>query len=188
MSTLITDQLLGRAQNDYVIGLTKNTTFKAVGQVIQFQYRVSQNLASYAANNDNVAREISELNCSITPKYSNSEIWIDWYVFYEATYNMVFQPLRNGTAVAWNTEVGNIRWSGLHSGDYESSWDLSSTPTYKHMTYVDLPGTTSSTTYQLGVKSSDGGNNTFYLNRAFGSYGDNNESGVSFTIIREIAR
>lgn len=189
MSTVITDQLLGRAVNDYIIGVTKNQILKVPGQVIQTVYTKSTTRTTYSANNDNVSRPISSLDTTITPKFSNSEIWIEWYIFYEMHYDTTFQALRNGSVVGYNTDAGNVRYSGIGSGDYEYGWDLNSTPSYKNMTYVDLPNTTSATTYGLGVRSSTTGNYTMYLNRTAGSSGtDSYETGVSWCIIREIAR
>mgnify|MGYP000579564851 CR=1 FL=1 len=67
--------------------------------------------------------------------------------------------------------------------------DNNSTPTYKNMTYVDLPNSTSALTYGLGVRSSTGSNYTLYVNRTTGSGGtDSYETGVSWCIIKEIAR
>lgn len=188
MSTLITDQLAGRQDSNHVIAVPRNTTLYAPGHVIQTVWKSMHTRASYSANNDNVSRDIDGLNLAITLKKANSLVYLQWWVFYEVHYDITFQVKRGGTVIGFNSEAGNVRWSGITSGEYEHSWNLDSTPSYLHMTYFDEPGTVGPHTYSLGVRSSTTTNYTFRINSAINSSSDNYETGVSWCMIQEIAQ
>jgi hypothetical protein len=193
MSTVVVDELIGRQENNYVIGVPPGTFFKVPGSIIQTVWNLSDVHATYTSNADNVSREISILNTTISPKYSNSEIWIDIMLFYEASNDITFQMLRNGGIITspqpgYNSQIGNVRHSGVTSTRYETSFDQNSTPDYLHITFVDFPATTGATTYGIGSRYASGTNSSIRINRAWGQiYGDY-EKGVSQMILREIAR
>jgi hypothetical protein len=142
---------------------------------------------TYSANNDNVSRDIAGLNVTFQIKDPARQVYLQWWIFYECEYNVTFQAKRNDTVIGFNTEAGNVRWSGIGVGEYEHSFNTDSTPSYLHLCYVDSPGTSGPHTYSIGVRSSTGTNYTVRINRAFGSFGDNNEGGVSWCMIQEIA-
>ena len=189
MSTLITDQLVGRRDGGHVIAVPRGTNLYAPGHVIQTVWRKMDYRTSYAANNDNVSRDIDGLNLTITLKRANSEVHIFWYLFYEAHHDITFQAKRGGSVIGYNTEVGNVRYSGITSGEYEYTFDNSSTPSYLHYPYVDVPGSVGPHTYSLGVRASAGTNYTLHVNRTVSQVGtDSYETGVSWCVIEEIAR
>ena len=188
MSTLVTDELAGRKDGNHVVALPSGNTLYAPGHVIQTVWRKMDYHATYNSYNDNVSRDIDGLNLSITLKRSNSLVYVQWWLFYECHHNITFQAKRNGSVIGFNNEVGNVRWSGIGVADYEHSHDQSSTPSYAHMCYVDSPGSVGPHTYSLGSRSSDGSNFDIRINRAWSSFSDNYEAGVSWCVIEEIAQ
>jgi hypothetical protein len=188
MSTVIVDEITGRKDSNHTIAMPNNITFNPPGQVIQTAWRKFDTHATYAANNDNVSRDVSGLDLSFTLKVANSQVYIQWWLFYEMHYNTTFQAKRNGTVIGFNTEAGNQRWSGIGVGEYEHSFDNSSTPSVLHMCYFDQPGSVGPHAYSLGVRSSNSSeNHTLFVNRPVASYGNNYEGGVSWCMIQEIA-
>lgn len=188
MSTVITDQINGRRDGSHIVAVPNGTTLHVPGQVIQTVWRKMDYQASYAANNDNVSRDIDGLNLTITLKKANSLVYCKWWVFYESHHDLTFQAKRGGTVIGYNSEVGDVRYSGIGVGDYGHSFDNSSTPSYGHMMWVDAPGTVGPHTYSIGSRSSTSANYTIFINRATGSVGDNYETGVSWCVLEEIAQ
>lgn len=192
MSTVVVDELIGRPENNYVIGVTQNTLMRIPGTCIQVVWNMTDVHATYTSNADNVSRELSILNTAITPKYSNSEIWMDIMLFYECSNDITFQILRNGSItntsgyLGYNSAVGNVRYSGVTSARYDQ--DRASTPDYLHIKFVDLPGTTATTTYGIGSRYASGTNDTIRVNRAWSNINSDYEKGVSMMVLREIAR
>jgi hypothetical protein len=188
MSTLITDELRGSSQGNHIISIPNNNTLYAPGHVIQTVWRKFDQHATYNSYNDNVSRDISGLDLTITLKNSNSLVYCKWWLFYEAHHDITFQAKRNGTVVGFNTEAGNVRWSGIGCAEYEHSHDQNSTPSYAHFCYIDQPGTVGPHTYSLGSRASAGTNYDIRVNRAWGNFTDNHEAGVSWAMIEEIAQ
>lgn len=188
MSTLITDELCGYRDNNHLIRVPNNITLYEPGRVLQTVWKQYDLHNTYNSYNDNNSRDISGLNLTnVTLKKATSKVFLSWYVFYECHHDITFQAKRNGTVIGYNTEVGNVRWSGLGSAEYEHSYDLSSTPTYKHMCYVDTPGSIGPHTYTIGSRSSTGSNYDIRINRAWSSFSDSYEAGVSWAILQEVA-
>jgi hypothetical protein len=188
MSTLITDELQGRKDGNHVIALPNNTTLYAPGQVIQTAWRKMDFHATYNSFADNNSRDIDGLNLTITLKRSNSSVYLQWWLFYECHHDITFQAKRGGSVIGFNSEVGNVRWSGIGVGEFEHSHDQNSTPSYTHMCWVDTPGSVGPHTYSLGSRSSTGTNYDIRVNRAWGAFQDNHEGGVSWAMIQEIAQ
>jgi hypothetical protein len=192
MSTVIVDELIGRAENDYVIGVAAGTLMKVPGTVIQCVWNMTDVIATYATNADNVSREISILNTAITPKYSDSEIWMDIFLFYESSNDITFQILRNGSItntsgyIGYNTAVGNVQYSGVTGARYDQ--DRNSTPDYLHIKFVDRPGGTSTYTYGIGARYASNSNDSIRVNKSWNNYWGDYEKGVSMFVLREIAR
>ena len=187
MSTLVTDELQGRKDGNHVIALPNNNTLYAPGHVIQTVWRKMDFHATYNSYNDNNSRDISGLNLTITLKRSNSAVYLQWWLFYESHYDITFQAKRGGTVIGYNTDVGNVRWSGISAAEYEHSFDQSSTPSYTHMCWIDTPGSVGPHTYSLGSRSSTGTNYDIRINRAWSSFSDSYEAGVSWAMAQEIA-
>ena len=188
MSTLVVDELSGSAGSNHLITMDRGRTLYAPGHVIQTVWRKFDQHATYAAYNDNVSRQISGLDATITLKRSNSMVYCQWWLFYESHHDITFQAQRNSTVIGFNNEVGNVRWSGIGAAEYEHSFDLASTPSYLHMCYVDFPGTVGPHTYSLGCRASAGTNYDLRVNRSYSSFSDSYEAGVSWVVIEEIAQ
>jgi hypothetical protein len=188
MSTIVTDQISGRRDNNHLIAVPNGNTFYAPGHVIQTVWRKFDTHADYTANADNVSRAVTGLDLTITLKRANSLVLLKWWLFYEAHHDITFQCLRGGSVIGFNSAAGNVRWSGIGVGQYEHSHDQSSTPSYQHFCYVDTPGSVGPHTYSLGSRSSTGSNYVLRVNRAWGNYSDNNEAGVSWATLEEIAQ
>jgi hypothetical protein len=128
---------------------------------------------------------VSDMNISITPKFSTSKIFVMYSVSYEIAENNVWRLGRNGTEIVRNTLDANP-WSGWGMVQYDS--DNNSTPFTNTYWYIDTPGTTALTTYNLMIVSANGGAQTLYMNRTIGSAGqDFYEAAVSFAMLQEIA-
>lgn len=186
MSKLIVDEIYGRKEGNHVVAVPSETTVYFPGHVIQTVWRRFENHVTYNAYNDN-AREIAGLNLEIKLKKATSAVYLKWYIFYEAHHDITFQVLRDSTIVGYNLDAGLQRWSGIGSAEYEHSHDQSSTPSYQLLAYMDQPGTTGPFTYKLGVRSSTATNYDFRINRAWSSFSDSYEAGVSWVIAEEIA-
>lgn len=188
MSTLVADQLAGRQDANHVISFPNNNILYAPGHVIQTVWTKFDNHATYNSYNDNNSRDIAGLNTTITLKRANSVVYCMWWLFYEAHHDITFQAKRGGTVIGFNSEVGNVRWSGIGCAEYEHAHDQNSTPSYTHMVWMDAPGSVGPHTYSLGSRSSTGSNYDIRVNRAWGAYQDDHEGGVSFCMLQEIAQ
>lgn len=189
MSTLIVDEIEGPSSLNNIVTFPRGVTFYTPGMVIQSAWKEYHRHQTVSANNDSVSRDISGLNIDFAPKKSNSLIQIQWWLFWEARYNMTFQAKRDGSVVGFNTNLGaSDKQSGIASGRYERENNQSSTPAMQHMTFIDEPGGTSTYTYSLGVRSSNTSNYTLRINRALNSFSDSYEAGVSWVLVEEIAQ
>jgi hypothetical protein len=188
MSKLVVDELQGPQEANHTIVLPVNTTLYTPGQTIQTVWRKFQTVATYNSYNDNVSREIAGLNVTITLKKANSKVLLKWWIFYEAHHDMTFQAIRDTTVIGFNSEVGNVRYSGMGAADYEHTHDQNSTPTYQHHCWIDTPGGVGPYTYKIGSRSSTTGQYDIRMNRSWNGPSDNHEVGVSWCIVEEIAQ
>lgn len=188
MSNVVVDELSGRRDGNHVIAVPSGQTLHVPGHVIQTVWRKMDYHATYNSYNDTVSRDIDGLNLSITLKRANSLVYCKWWLFYECHHNITFQAKRGGTVIGYNSEVGNVRWSGIGVGDYEHSHDQASTPTYSHMCWVDTPGSVGPHTYSLGSRSAGGTNYDIRINRAWSNFTNDYEAGVSWCVLEEIAQ
>ena len=138
--------------------------------------------------------EITGLRVSITPKFINSMMLCNFFIFGEgSTHNIMYIVYKNGTVpigeyAGYNKESGLVNFSGMAStGDYDAG-DYNSTPHNTMFPYHDFPNTLSTITYGVGIKSSDSGNNSYFINRTVGSPQTSYECGVSFATVWEIAQ
>jgi hypothetical protein len=138
-----------------------------------------------ASNSGNGTLISSALNLTITPYRADSTIWLRWTVAYEVNHDTVFLVQQDGTLIGYNTDLGNNRWSGILTPQYDN--DYSSTPQVSTINWFVVAGSTTARTYQLCIRSGGGSNHTFVLNRSISSAGtDAYEVGVSHGIAREI--
>lgn len=128
---------------------------------------------------------VSDFDLTITPKYSTSRILITYMISFEMFYNTVFRLGRNGVELVRNNTDAN-RWSGWVNPGYDV--DDASTPRTNYYVWIDAPATTLATTYNLMVSSSDSAARTLAVNRPTQNWGsDNNEVGISYVMLQEIA-
>ena len=110
-----------------------------------------------------------------------------WRMEFEAHYDVIFRVYRDSTLIGYNTVSGNVQWSGVTTGAYET--DENSTPQQSIITWIDSPNTTSTVTYKVYAQDSNGQSRAVYLNRPKGSSGAGNyETGVSQKTAMEIAQ
>lgn len=161
--------------------------------IVQVKYVRTDNRTTYASNNSGDGTTITDLNLTITPKYSNSLLLCQWMINGELHQDNVFLIHRNGALVTtstyegYNNAQGNNRWSGIASGFYDQNED--STPSNWFLQYLIPAGSTTATTLAPAVRSSSGGNYTLALNRTInGASQDAYERMVSTGTIWEIAQ
>lgn len=160
--------------------------FAQEGKVIQTVFVTSHLRTTFtAANTGNGTNLTTQLNLTITPRRSDSTIWLRWVIFYEVNHDTVFLVQRDSNLIGFNTDHGNSRWSGIVTPKYDG--DYGSTPQTNTINWFDPAGSTAARTYSICIRSSGTGNHTFALNRSVGSTGqDDHEVGVSHGIAREI--
>jgi len=92
-------------------------------------------------------------------------IILDWTINADVHWDVVFLVYRGSTLIGYNTAQGNVQWSGVVSGWYDQSVDKSCTNF--RVLWVDTPGSTSTTTYSIRIRSSSTAAYILYLNRTF---------------------
>lgn len=128
---------------------------------------------------------VTDMNITITPRYATSRILLCYMLSYEAHWDSVWRLGRNNVEIVRNSTDGN-RWSGWANTQYDYG-DNSSTPLTSYYMYVDSPGTTAATTYNLMIGGSGASAYTLYMNRTVSSAGqDSYEVGISNVIAQEI--
>ena len=168
------------------INLVPGTELHHEGKVIQTITVRTDTRGTFAANNSGNGIAITPLRLTITPKRSDSWIWLRWTVHYEMHQDTMFLVQQDGNLIGFNTYRGNARWSGIVTPVYDN--DYSSTPQNSTINWFVRAGSTSARFYDLAVRSSSSGNYTLSLNRSLGSLGaDGNEVGISYGFAREIS-
>jgi hypothetical protein len=193
MSELSVGQLRGLTVNNNVITVPSGHTLYAPGSVVQVQTVRSDARVTISSPNSGDGITITQLNLSITPRFPNSKLIMQWMINGEQHQDNVFLIHRNGSlittagATGYNSEAGNVRWSGIASGAYDQN--ESSTPSNFFIQYEIPSGSTSTQVFAPATKASSTSSFTFYLNRTFSFAGqDAYESLVSTGIIWEIAQ
>lgn len=167
---------------------TLSHTLLPAGTVVGFNYMRTNSITSYGYSQTPVV--MSALNVSITPKYSNSLLLVQWMLTYEADYNSVFRIYRDGSQVGqsgyegYNPTVSGY-WNGYAPIAYDA--DRASTPNVHMIQYAIPANNTNATTLQLAVMvSAASGSGAFALNRAWNGNADAYEAGTSNASIWEI--
>ncbi len=190
MSTLKVDNI--DARTGTTITVPSATTMYLPGHIIQvvntyLNTPFSQSLSgSFATYND-----ITGLSASITPKSTNSKIYVTvrWFGEFGATdgvYNAMFGLKRNGTVIGLS---GVTNLYGMHMGALSYTYtDVDSTPETCFFDYYDTPSSTASLTYQVYVAI--GSSQTLYTNRVVSASSASSatyERGTSSITLFEIA-
>lgn len=163
------------------------------GSVVQAVYTRTDNRTTYASNTTGDGITITDLNLTITPKFSNSRLIMQWMISGEVHHDTTLVIHKNGNLITdagvtgYNSVVGNVRSSGYVSGLYDT--DVNSTQNLYFIQYSQIAGTTSSVTFAPATRSSTSSAYTFAINRTIsGTIGDVNESAVSTGICWEVAQ
>jgi len=173
-------------QSGSEVGLAVGTQLQHEGKVIQTVTTRTDSRPLYTALNSGNGTAITQLRLTITPRRSDSWIWLRWTVFYEVDHDTVFLAQENGTLIGFNTYRGNVRHSGILTPLYDANY--STTPQQSTINWFVRAGSTSSRFYDLAIRSSNTNNYTFALNRCLNSAGtDGQEVGVSWGFAREIS-
>ena len=193
MSNLTVGSIAGLAINNNVISIPSGHNLHYPGSIVQVQTVRSDLRTTYSSAASGNGTTVSELNLTITPKFSNSLIACQWMINGEMHHNNVFLIHRDGALVTttgqtgYNSTTGNSRWSGYASAFYDQN--ESSTPSNWFIQYFGTANSTASTTIAPAVRASSGTAYTFYLNRTVASAGsDGSETMVSTGMIMEIAQ
>jgi hypothetical protein len=192
MSELTVGQLRGLTVNNNVITVPSGHTLYAPGTVVQVQTVRSDSRTTFASNATGDGTTITPLNLTITPKFANSKLIMQWMINGESNHDSVFLIHKNGSlitttgATGYNSESGNVKWSGVASTSYDN--DISTTPSNYFIQYEITSGSTSSQTFAPATRASYN-NLTFFLNRTVNSTGgDYQETMISTGTIWEIAQ
>jgi len=193
MSELTVGSISGLPANNNVITLASGSQIVQPGSVLQVKTVRSDSRTTISSNNSGNGTTITQLNLTITPKFSNSLLVMQWMINGEHHQDNVFLIHKNGSLITtageagYNEESGNSRWSGFASAFYDQN--ESSTPSNWFIQYSCIAGATTSTTFAPATRGSSGSSYTFYLNRTFGNTGsDAQETMVSTGTIWEIAQ
>jgi hypothetical protein len=169
---------------------TKWTATAPNGSVIQTVWQRTDNTNAYSSSNSGNGNTVTDLNITITPRFSDSTIICQWMINGELHQDNVWLIHKNGvlqtSPAGYNSLVGNARRSGMMSGFYDQNED--STPSNWSLIYVDNQlGNTGTRTYAPAVRSSSGANYTLALNRTLNAGGvDAYERMVSIGVAQEI--
>jgi hypothetical protein len=193
MSELSVGQLKGLTVNSNTITIPSGHKLYAPGSVVQVKTVRTEARNTYSAAVSGNGTTVTDLNLTITPKFSNSLLIIQWMLNGELHHDSVILIHKDGSLITtagetgYNATAGNSRWSGFSYSPYDTDED--STPKNMFIQYFSTAGSTSSMTFAPAVRSSNSNARTLYLNRAIGSAGgDSYEVSVSTGIIWEIAQ
>lgn len=161
--------------------------------IVQVKYLRTDTRTTYASSTSGNGTTVTALNLTITPKYANSILLMQWMINGEIHQDNVFLVHRDGSLVTtasyegYNSAAGNNRYSGVMAGFYDQNED--STPSNWFLQYAMPANAATSTTFAPAVRSSSATAYTFALNRTLsGTLGDSHESMVSTGTIWEIAQ
>ena len=169
--------------------------FHPAGSVIQSAFSRYDTRTAYTVNAG--GSSITQLGLTITPRYSNSKILLQWMINGEGggtnagQYNHTWRVFKDGSVMTspagYNTQYGNTQYSGVAVGNNYDS-DFASTPKTTFIQFLDDNlGGVSSRTYTPAIrKSSADPDGTFILNGSYLSVGNGYEVGISNGVAMEI--
>lgn len=166
------------------------------GMVVQIIYARSDARTSYSAAVTGDGTTMTDLNLTITPKFATSMLIMQWMINGEAStalWDVSFLVHKNGSLItqpgyeSYNTQAGNIRWSGVTTGMYDNNSD--STMANMFIQYGIIAGSINTQTFAPAVRSSNSTAKNFLLNRCAGNAGaDNFEVAISTGVIWEVSQ
>lgn len=195
MSRLIVNQIQGDAVSKQIEipsghKLTGSSGAIAVpGSIIQVQHTLVDSVSS-ASFSANVLLDIPSLSVNITPKFSNSKMYITvrWCGEFgqNGSWNTMFNIKRNTSAIGPTSFPSGYSANqlGIHPPmtSYGGALDNSSTMEACNYDWYDTPGTTDEITYQATARFN--GSGTLYTNRTVSA----DEYGTSSITVWEIAQ
>jgi hypothetical protein len=134
---------------------------------------------------------LTDIYVDIVPTRSNSKILLQFMVNGEVHQDVVFLVHRSiggagSVLIGYNTNRGNVRWSGIAASDYDQNED--STPQTKYISWSDTPATLSSVRYYVAVRSSSSGTYTYAMNGVInGTNYINGADGYEITVSNAVA-
>ena len=193
MSKISVSSIEGTSASGGTISIAAGHKLYMPGSVVQVQTIRSDSRTTVSANNSGDGITLTQLNLSITPKFSTSKLVMQWVIQGEIHHDAIFLIHKNGSLITaageagYNAEAGNTRWSGFSPSSYDQNQD--STPGTYTIQYFATAGSTSPAVFAPAIRGSGATSYTFSLNRVLGSSGqDNYENLVSTGIIWEIAQ
>lgn len=189
MSTVAVNQIQGPANNGNVITMNNGSVFGFPGRIIQTTLTRADAISSYSSFPSGDGTLIGPLAMPFTPLYANSLLIIEWMICGEVNNDNVWVIHKNDSLITtagyqgYNSQAGNQRWSGYVPSMYDG--DDSSTPQNWYVLYSEISGSTAARTYTPAIRSANGSQFTFNLNRSL-NQGDSYEYQVSTGTIMEI--
>ncbi len=161
------------------------------GSIVQCVTRRTDVRSTWSSPNSGNGTTVSDLSLTITPKFSNSLLVIQWNINFELHQDNVWTIHRDGVIITdagstgYNASIGNIRTSGVSASDYDQNEDT--TPQSRLIQFFIPSGSLTTRTYSPAVRSSSASNYTLYLNRTVAdATSDARESMISTGVIWEI--
>jgi hypothetical protein len=164
------------------------------GGIIQTVFVRSDERINYSALPTGDGNTLTSLGLTITPKSVGSRLICQWMINGELHQDALFVIHRNGQLIStgdspgFNALNGNVRWSGVASGFYDTNED--STPSNWVLMYSQLSDSLAPRTYAPAIRSSSGGTYTLGLNKCINytvTGQDNVEIMVSTGVVYEVA-
>jgi hypothetical protein len=180
------------------LGSIQTTSGKTIladsGSVIQTVFVRSDDRINYSALPSGNGNTLTPLGLTITPRSIGSRLICQWMINGEVHQDTVFLIHRNGVLIdtgdspGFNALNGNVRWSGIATGRYDTNED--STPANYIIMYSQVSDSLATRTYCPAIRSSSGGTYTLGLNKCINytvAGQDNVEIMVSTGIAYEVA-
>jgi hypothetical protein len=179
-----------------IIRTTRKSSIYVPGSIVQCVYVRSDQRTFYTGQITGDGTTIDTLGITIKPRRANSMLLMKWMINGEVHQDVVFLVHRNGRLIydggyeAFNSEVGNLKWSGIVSGAYETSPDYNTTPNNFMLRYWVPAINTDMRTYAPAIRGSSTSAFNLHLNRVQATATGTNaqEMTVSTGIIMEIAQ
>jgi len=156
----------------------KRLVASGVGNVVSFDVVQScEPYLVYCRNSGNGTR-VNQLSLTCKPKKSSNILVMQWVLTGEVSWNEVLLLHKNDSLITdggqqgYNNQAGNNRWSGLLAGWYDNN--NSSTPASWKFTYHCTANTTGTVHFTPAVRSSEGGQDWWRINRSWSSNGQGN--------------
>ena len=193
-NTVTSNVLISNTINSNVI--TANSVsaniFYSPGSIIQNVHkRVDDKLVYNFSTAGTTGTYIDALDTTITPKFVNSRILVQYCISFEVQNDTIFKLFRvvdgSTTEIGTNTTDSNY-WSGVWHPGYDT--DNNSTARTNQYFFLDTTGlsTIKPITYRLMIQSGGVGSTQLTLNRTIGASGQQNyEVAISQVLLQEIA-